>query len=55
MLSNLNKSPTHSDGDRLRLISRAEFLHNVFDVSFHGFFRDEKLFGNSRLRFPPAI
>lgn len=42
----LNDAAADSDGNCLRSIGRAQFFHYVFDVHFHGFFRDEKLFSN---------
>jgi len=42
----IDNSPSHRDGDRLRAIICAEFLHDVLHVNFHGFHSDEEPFGD---------
>jgi hypothetical protein len=44
--SNVDDSSTYTDRYRLRAIICAEFLHDVLEVSFDGFFRDKELVSN---------
>ena len=52
--SKLNDSPPNANGDRLCAITGAEFLHDVLEVSFNGFFRDKQLVGDVPIAVPPA-
>src|SRR5579864_2159248 len=38
----LNNSPAHSDGDRLRAITGAELFHDVFDMHLHSLLGDKE-------------
>jgi hypothetical protein len=39
----LNEASARRDGNRLRAIARAQFLHDALHVDFNGRFRDEQL------------
>lgn len=42
----MDDAAANADGDGLCSILRAEFVHDVLDVDFHGLFRDRKALAN---------